>query len=104
MMALDIQKAKEIVKEKKQESATIKENIAEEQPTQFQETSKPTTENEKEDVWASYSQKSIAFQEDNPSSTNKEIKTDKAKNSFFGISLAFASLTTKPWFFPQNLF
>lgn len=98
MMALDIQKAKEIVKEKKQESATIKENIAEEQPTQFQETSKSTTENEKEDVWASYSQKSIAFQEDNPSSTNKEIKTDKAKNSFFGISLAFSSLTSNDFY------
>ncbi|OWV18560.1 hypothetical protein [Fibrobacter sp. UWB3] len=99
MAALDIQKAKEIVKEKKQESATtVKENIAEEQPTQFQETSKPTTENEKEDVWASYSQKSIAFQEDSPSSTNKETKTDKVKNSFFGISLAFASLTTSAFY------
>ena len=99
MAALDIQKAKEIVKEKRSEPAvTVKENIAEEQPTQFQETSKSTTENEKEDVWASYSQKSIAFQEDNPSSTNKEIKTDKVKNSFFGISLAFASLTTSDFY------
>ena len=99
MMALDIQKAKEIVKEKRSEPAvTVKENIAEEQPTQFQETSKSTTENEKEDVWASYSQKSIAFQEDSPSSTNKETKTDKAKNSFFGISLAFASLTTSDFY------
>ena len=99
MTALDIQKAKEIIKEKEPKSAaTVKENIAEKQPTQFQETSKSTTENEKEDVWASYSQKSIAFQEDSPSSTNKETKTDKAKNSFFGISLAFASLTTSAFY------
>ncbi|WP_295073454.1 hypothetical protein [uncultured Fibrobacter sp.] len=103
MAALDIQKAKEIVKEKRSEPAvTVKENIAEKQPIQFQETSKPTTENEKEDVWASYSQKSIAFQEDSPSSTNKETKTDKVKNSFFGISLAFASLTTSD-FYGQTL-
>lgn len=99
MLALDIQKTKEEIKENSQEPiVSTEERTVEEQSSPSQEIDSTTKVVDTQPTFHEMPQTQGVFHEVDPSFANKDVKTNKTKTSYLGISLAFADFKSSDFY------